>query len=210
MDVRRKQRLCYRVVLFPFACVVAVSAHVNSAVVRFVFVEEVMITVQTEKADDISAVRRVNELAFGRADEAALVDRLRLATQPQISLVAVENGQVVGHIFFSPVSIDSADSAFGAMGLAPMAVLPERQNQGIGSLLVREGLEECRRLGCDAVVVLGHPDYYPRFGFVPASQKNLNCEYPVPDEAFMIIELKPDVLSGQHGLVKYHPEFNEV
>ena len=169
-----------------------------------------MITVRTEKTDDISAVRRVNELAFGRTDEAALVDRLRLATEPQISLVAVENGQVVGHIFFSPVSIESAGSDFQAMGLAPMAVLPERQNQGVGFLLVREGLAECQRLGCDAVVVLGHPEYYPRFGFVPANQKGLRCEYPVPDEAFMAIELKPNVLSGQQGLVKYHSDFNEV
>lgn len=169
-----------------------------------------MINVRTEKTEDISAVRRVNKLAFGRADEAVLVDRLRLAAQPQISLVAVENGQVVGHIFFSPVFVESAGSDFAAMGLAPMAVLPERQNQGIGSLLVREGLKECQRLGCDAVVVLGHPEYYPRFGFVPASRKGVRCEYPVPDEAFMLIELTPDALSGQHGLVKYRPEFGEV
>ena len=169
-----------------------------------------MITVRTEKAEDIPAVRRINELAFSRADEAALVDALRAAAQPHVSLVAVENGQIVGHIFFSPVSIESETSDFAAMGLAPMAVLPERQNQGIGSLLVREGLKECRHLGCDAVVVLGHPQYYPRFEFVPASQKGLNCEYPVPDEVFMVIELKPNALSGRQGLVKYRPEFNEV
>jgi putative acetyltransferase len=169
-----------------------------------------MITVRTEKAEDIPAVRRVNEIAFGRADEAALVDVLREVAHWHVSLVGVENGQIVGHIFFSPVSIESEASDFAAMGLAPMAVLPERQNQGIGSLLVREGLEECRHLGCNAVVVLGHPQYYPRFGFVPASQKGLNCEYPVPDDVFMVIELKPDALSGRQGLVKYRPEFNEV
>lgn len=186
------------------------SPRVISYDVRFVFVEKVMIKVRTEKTDDIAAVYRVNELAFGRADEAILVDRLRLVAQPQISLVAVDDGQVVGHIFFSPVSVESAATDLAAMGLAPMAVLPERQNQGIGSLLVREGLKKCQHLGCNAVVVLGHPEYYPRFGFVPSSQKGLRCEYPVPDEAFMAIELTTDALSGQHGLVKYRPEFGEV
>ncbi len=142
-------------------------------------------------------------------DEAALVDRLRAAAKPQISLVAVENDQIIGHIFFSPVSIEPELSGFFAMGLAPMAVLPERQNQGIGSMLVLDGLEECRRIGVDAVVLVGHATYYPRFGFVPAIQKGLTCEYPVPDDVFMVIELKPDALSGLHGLIKYCPEFNE-
>jgi putative acetyltransferase len=90
-----------------------------------------------------------------------------------------------------------------------MAVLPEYQRQGIGSRLVREGLEECRRMGCDVVVVVGHPGYYPRFGFAPASRKGLRCEYPVPDEVFMVAELKPDALRGR-GLVKYRPEFGGV
>lgn len=169
-----------------------------------------MITIRTEKAGDIPAVRRVNEIAFGRGTEAALVDALRAAASPHVSLVATENEQVVGHIFFSPVSVESRTSAFAAMGLAPMAVLPKRQNQGIGSLLVLEGLNECVRFGCEAVVVLGHPQYYPRFGFVPAHQKELVCEYSVPDEAFMVIELKPNALLGQHGLVKYRPEFSKV
>ena len=93
------------------------------------------------------------------------------------------------------------------MGLAPMAVLPEYQNQGVGSLLVRNGLSECQRAGFDIVVVLGHPRYYPRFGFIPASQKGLSCEYQVPDEAFMVIELRPGALNGMSGLVKYQPEF---
>jgi putative acetyltransferase len=91
-----------------------------------------------------------------------------------------------------------------------MAVLPEYQKQGLGSQLVREGLKKCRPIGCNVVVVVGHPEYYPRFGFVPAGQKELRCEYPVPDEVFMVAELKPGALDGQRGLVKYRPEFGEV
>ena len=168
-----------------------------------------MITVRAEAAADIPAVHRVNELAFGRPGEADLVDALRAAARPYISLVAAEEGQVVGHIFFSPVTLEAEDSGGAILGLAPMAVLPEHQRLGIGSQLVRAGLEECRRTGCDAVVVLGHPEYYPRFGFVPASRKGLRCEYPVPDEVFMVTELRPHALSRQ-GLVKYRPELAGV
>jgi putative acetyltransferase len=169
-----------------------------------------VVTVRSEHSGDIAAVRRVNELAFGQPNEGALVDALRKAADPYISLVAIESGQVVGHIFFSPVSIESEDTVFEAMGLAPMAVVPEHQNQGVGSLLVREGLRECERIGCDLVVVVGHPEYYPRFGFVPANQKGLRCEYPVPPEVFMVAELKPGALIGKQGLVKYRPEFDLV
>lgn len=166
--------------------------------------------IRAESADDYAAVRRVNEQAFGRPDEAALVDALRKRVEPHISLVAVVEEQVVGHIFFSPVVIESEAQAFTAMGLAPMAVLPEFQNQGIGSALVRSGLEECRRVGHEVVVVLGHPEYYPRFGFVPAKQKGLSCEYPVPDEVFMALELTEGALAGRRGMVKYSPEFGSV
>lgn len=168
------------------------------------------VIIRAERAADHPAVRRVNELGFGHPDEAVLVDKLRAVADPQISLVAVKDEQVVGHIFFSPVSIEIGDSASLALGLAPMAVLPEYQKQGVGSQLVREGLKECQRIGCNVVVVVGHPEYYPRFGFVPAKQKELSCEYPVPDEVFMVVELKPEALEGRRGLVKYLPEFSEV
>ncbi len=168
-----------------------------------------MITIRAETAEDIPEVRRVNELAFGQPNEAALVDRLRAAAPTYISLVAVKDGQVVGHIFFSPVTMEAEDSAAAILGLAPMAVLPGYQKQGIGSQLVREGLRECGRIGCGAVVVLGHPEYYPRFGFVPASQKGLRCEYEVPDDVFMVTELKPGALS-RRGLLRYRPEFGDI
>src|SRR5438132_3160971 len=165
-----------------------------------------MIVIRAETIQDRDSVRSVNQLAFGRLNEADLVDALREKTRPYISLVATLDGEVVGHIFFSPVSIESGDESFTAMGLAPMAVLPTHQNQGIGSKLVREGLRESQLLGYDAVVVLGHPNYYPRFGFVPASLKGLRSEYNVADEVFMVAELKPGALAGRNGLVKYHPE----
>ena len=169
-----------------------------------------MTIVRSETAEDYPAVRQVNELAFGRPNEAVLVDKLRAVAEPQISLVAVKDGQVVGHIFFSPVSIEISDSASLVLGLGPLAILPEYQQQGLGSQLVREGLKECQRIGCNVVVLIGHPEYYPRFGFVPAKQKELACEYPVPDEVFMLAELKPEAINGRRGLVKYRPEFSDV
>jgi putative acetyltransferase len=168
-----------------------------------------MASVRLETPDDWRAVREVNELAFGQPTEADLVDALRQAVRPFISLVATENNTVVGHISFSPITI-GADPVPAGMGLAPMAVVPERQNCGIGSQLVRAGLEECRRHGCDLIVVVGHPTYYPRFGFEPASRKGLTCEYPVPDEVFMVLELTPGAGRERAGLVRYHPAFAEV
>ncbi len=168
------------------------------------------ILIRAEKEEDRASVGHVNELAFGRQNEADLVDALREKARPYISLGATSDGEVVGHIFFSPVSIESGDDSFTAMGLAPMAVLPAYQNRGIGSQLVWEGLRESLQLGYDIVVVLGHPDYYPRFGFTPAGLKGLRSEYDVPDEVFMVTELRPGALAGCSGLVKYHSEFSKV
>jgi putative acetyltransferase len=169
-----------------------------------------MTVVRAETPSDRAAVREVNERAFGRAAEADLVDALREHARPHVSLVAESGGRVVGHIFFSPVSIESGAETSEAIALAPMAVLPEFQGRGVGSELVRRGLEECRRLGRQVVFVLGHPEYYPRFGFAPAAARGLRSEYPVPDEVFMLLELRPDALRGRTGLVKYHPDFGTV
>ena len=163
--------------------------------------------IRAEREEDHSQVRRVVELAFGQPEEADLVEALRRDARPYISLVAVVGSEIAGHIFFSPVTIHSEDSAFEAVGLAPLSVLPEYQNKGIGSALTRQGLEECRRAGRNIVVVLGHPKYYPRFGFYPASLKGITCEYDVPDEHFMVAELSEGALAGRRGLVKYHPAF---
>jgi len=163
--------------------------------------------IRTENLEDAEAVRKVNIAAFGRENEANLVDRLR-GIASTFSLVAVTSNRVVGHLFFSPVVVEGkCSSNLLILGLAPVAVLPNYQRQGIGSLLIREGLKECGRSGFHAVVVLGYPDFYPRFGFVPASSKSLGCEYDVPDEAFMVLELESGALQDCSGTVKYRSEF---
>jgi putative acetyltransferase len=163
--------------------------------------------IRAETAADEPGVRRVNELAFGRASEADLVDALRRALPSAISLVAVEEFDVVGHVFFSPVTVESAHGAFDALALGPLAVLPDRQNEGIGAALVRAGLEECLRRGERVVFVLGHPRYYPRFGFRPSKPLGIDCEYDVPADVFMVAELEPGALAGRRGTVRYRPEF---
>lgn len=171
-----------------------------------------MVTVRPERAKDYEAIHEVNKLAFGGEEEALLIQRLRKSTSflPELSLVAVKSGRVVGHILFSPIIIETQSEAVPALSLAPMAVLPEFQNQGIGSELVRQGLRESKRLGHDIVVVVGHPGYYPRFGFTPARAKGLEAPFSVPDEAFMVLELSPGALKGKKGTLKYPPAFDEV
>ncbi|MEG4857370.1 N-acetyltransferase [Microcoleus sp. K1-B6] len=164
--------------------------------------------IRTEKPEDVEAVRNINVAAFGRENEANLVDRLR-GIASTFSFVAVQSDRIVGHIFFSPVVVEGKCSRnLSILGLAPVAVLPNYQRQGIGTLLIREGLKECARSGFQAVVVLGHPDFYPRFGFIPASRKSLKCEYDVPDEAFMVLELESGALQDCSGTVKYRSEFS--
>jgi putative acetyltransferase len=169
-----------------------------------------MLIVRNEKPEDIAAIHEVNEKAFGQPAEANLVDALRANGKVTLSLVAVQDDRVVGHILFSPVTIESEKESLAAVGLAPMSVLPEFQNQGIGSRLVRAGLDECRKALHDSVVVLGHPEFYPRFGFTPASRHGIKSEYDVRDEVFMIMELREGALAGRSGIVKYQPEFNDV
>jgi len=165
--------------------------------------------IREERPDDRDAIRAVNEAAFGTPAEADLVDALREQARPFISLVAEQNGQVVGHIAFSPLALPGR-GGLRVMALAPMSVQPRRQRGGVGSALVRAGLEACQQLGIGAVVVLGHPAYYPRFGFAPASGFGIRSDYPAPDEAFMLLELVPGYLDGVSGTVKYHPAFDSV
>jgi putative acetyltransferase len=168
-----------------------------------------VLEIRTERPDDARAIRDVNERAFGGPAEAVLVDKLRAANKAVVSLVAQHGDQVVGHILFSPVTVAHAPESFRGAGLAPMSVLPEYQNQGIGSRLVREGLVACRAAGFDIVVVLGHVSFYPRFGFVPAARRGLENEYDASD-AFMVLELRDGALNSISGLVKYAAEFAEA
>lgn len=171
-----------------------------------------MLEIRQQLPGDDPDVNKVNALAFEREAEAQLVEALRADPDsiPELSLVAVLDGEIVGHILFSPIRIETAEGSIPAISLAPMAVLPEYQNQGIGSALVRWGLETCRNLEHRIVIVLGHPDFYPRFGFSAALAKALECPYGDVAEAWMAIELEQGALSGVSGVVRYPPAFEGV
>ena len=169
-----------------------------------------MTDVRREKVGDEPAIRHVNERAFGAAEEANLVDALRKKDAFVLSMVAADNGQVVAHILFTETILAETTSPVRVLGLGPMAVLPSHQRRGIGSQMLQAALNECRQLDYDAVVVVGHPEYYPKFGFVPAKLRGLRCEFDVPDEAFMVLELRENALAGRTGLVKYQPEFRDA
>jgi putative acetyltransferase len=169
-----------------------------------------VITIRAEGPEDASAVRHLNELAFGQPAEADLVDKLRAGCADALSLVAVAD-DVVGHILFSPVVVEYGSRRITGMGLAPMAVLPDRQRQGIGSQLVHRGVDILRGRGCPFVVVVGHPEYYPRFGFEPASARALVSQWEgMPDAAFMVLILDEHVMAGVSGVARYRDEFDEV
>jgi putative acetyltransferase len=168
-----------------------------------------VIEIRNERPEDVGAVGHVLEAAFGCSDEADIVDRLREANKAVISLVAECDGQLVGHIMFSPVTIDPAQAGFNGIGLAPVAVLPEFQKRCIGSHLVCEGLERCRDAGYEIAVVLGDHTFYERFGFSRAGDYGLGNEYGV-DEDFMVLELSEGALAQASGTVKYQPEFKEA
>ena len=170
------------------------------------------IILRKEAPEDSSAIREVNLLAFKGPGEAQVVDLLRASCDPYVSIVAEVHGRVAGHILFTPVKLIADDGVMvNGMGLAPLAVHPDFQGQGIGSILCEAGLVEMADRGTPFVVVLGHPDYYPRFGFDPASSHNLRCSYEdVPPEAFMVRVFQPQALQGLSGVVYYRPEFDEV
>lgn len=179
------------------------------------------VQVRPECPGDAAAIRRVNELAFEGTAEADLVDALRSAGAITLSMVAAAGGEakdgeattggeVIAHALFSPVTIDTDCGAVPALGLGPVAVQPDLQSRGVGTMLIDVCLEQLRAAGHSAVVVVGHPAYYPRFGFLPASRWGLKWEMDVPDEAFMALELCPGALAGIRGVVRYRPEFTGV
>jgi putative acetyltransferase len=162
--------------------------------------------IRSEEEKDWAGVYAVNAAAFETPLEANLVNALRQQAQSLISLVAENDGTIVGHILFSPVSL-TGYAGVKIMGLGPMAVAPNHQRKGIGSALVRAGVDRCKQLGCGAIVVLGRPEYYPRFGFLTSSRFGIGSEYDVPEEVFMVMELQPDYLRGRAGTIRYHAAF---
>ena len=159
-----------------------------------------------EKLEDVAEIHAVNQAAFPTEAEANLVDALRDSGRLLISLVAEDGGQIIGHIGFSPVTMSLATGISSGIGLAPLAVVPARQRQGIGSQLIHKGLDACRKAGFAYAVVLGDPGYYNRFGFVRASDYGLGNEYGVIDE-FMVLAIQPNGIPTNRGVVRYASEF---
>ena len=165
-----------------------------------------MIEIREETADDVAAIRDVNRRAFGQDQEGSIVDALRMNDAALLSLVATLDDRVVGHIMYSPATIGDVTGA----ALGPMAVLPEHQRLGIGSKLVAAGDQKLKAAGCPFIIVLGHPTFYPRFGYRPASTHAITCAWDVPDEVFMLLILDPSRMRGVSGLANYRPEFSTV
>jgi putative acetyltransferase len=168
--------------------------------------------IREEIPQDYEAVYHIHELAFRQANEAKLVNALRKSTAfiPALSLVAISSQAISGHILFTNIRIKNGDSVHESLALAPVSVHPGYQRQGIGSALIRAGLQKAGDLGYDSVIVLGHEHYYPKFGFLPAAGWRINAPFEVPSNAFMALELKPGGLSGVSGTVEYAQEFDMV
>lgn len=164
-----------------------------------------MVEIRQEQSDDIAAIRDLNRRAFGQEHEGKIVDALRANGGAQLSLVAVDQGRVVGHILYSPLQIGQVEGS----ALGPMSVDPDVQRQGIGTELVEVGNARLRERGCPFVVVVGHPAFYPRFGFRPARPLGITCEWEVPDDVFMILVLDQIAMSGLTGKAAYRPEFSD-
>lgn len=169
------------------------------------------VRIRREQKDDAEEIRLVHDRAFGQPEEGRIVEKLRHSCSDLLSLVAIAENRIVGHILFSPATIDGPHGVIQGMGLAPMAVLPEYQRQGIGTKLIHSAITLLKDSSCPFIIVLGHEEYYPRFGFSPASNHGLKCQWEgVPDNAFMALMLDKSVMDGISGVVKYRDEFNEV
>lgn len=170
------------------------------------------INLRPEQSDDYEGITRVNDLSFQRKAEGKLVEELRKLKDfdPGLSIVAESGNEIIGHILFTPVTIENNGQVYQSLTLAPMAVLPEYQKRSIGKLLVIYGLQMAKDAGHESVFVLGHPSYYPKLGFKKASNWNIKSPFPAPDEAFMAIELVKGNLDHVEGKVVFPPAFDEV
>ena len=173
------------------------------------------ISIRQETPKDYAWVIELTEKAFETMEfsdhnEGKLVENLRKSEKfiSDLSLVAEINGKVVGHILFTPLVIDKCQQQFQSLVLGPVSVLPEFQKQGIGGQLIRAGHQKAKELGFQSVILIGHPEYYPRFGYKPASTWEIKTQIPLPsDDVFMAVELTENALSGVSGMVIFPPEF---
>ncbi|MCA9717563.1 MAG: N-acetyltransferase [Myxococcales bacterium] len=167
------------------------------------------IDIRAEQPGDLVAIREVHRLAFAGDAEPRLVDALRSAGLTVVSLVALASTRVIGHVLFSELECHATRGHPRAASLAPVGVAPEHQRRGVGGALIRRGLELCRARGVDVVVVLGHPEYYPRFGFSAAAARGLESPYS-GSEAFMALPLTPAFLAGERAALRYPDAFSAV
>lgn len=167
--------------------------------------------IRQEQKSDHKKVYEINKMAFNQENESMLIEKIRAGDSfvPELSLVAELEGEIVGHILFSKIKM-VGEAEYESLALGPMAVVPKHQKQGIGGKLIINGLEIAKKLGFQSVIVVGHKDYYPRFGFEKASLWGIKCPFEVPDEAFMAIELVENSLKNKAGTVQYPKEFMEV
>ncbi|WP_372752026.1 GNAT family N-acetyltransferase [Labilibaculum sp.] len=170
------------------------------------------ITIRPENKNDYKNISLINDMAFGQENEGLFVEKIRSNKkfQSNLSLVACMGNEIVGHILFFPIEIISETNQFETLALAPMSVIPELQELGIGSQLVEKGLAKAKKMGYTSVIVLGHAKFYTKFGFTPASQFNISSSFKVPDENFMALELKKEALQKLSGCVSYPKEFDEL
>jgi len=170
------------------------------------------IIIRQELKEDLARIKEINDLSFEQEDESKLVDKLRQKDQfiPELSLVAETDETVAGHIFFYPVKISSPNQKHTTLSLGPMSVLPQHQKKGIGRKLIKEGLKRAKDLEFRSVIVVGHPEYYPKFGFTKASRWSIKVPFEVPDEVFMALEIVEGELKDKPGIIEYPAEFMEV
>jgi putative acetyltransferase len=169
-----------------------------------------MSIIRREQPQNIPEIHQVHIRAFGRQQEASIVDELRKNCNSILSLVAFTDGKVIGHILLSPVVIEGKHGKLVGTGLAPHAVLPEYQRKGIGTQLIQTAISRIKEGGCPYIIVIGHPEYYARFGFEQAGRIGICCERKVPDESFMILILDKKAMNGITGVTRYRHEWAEA
>ncbi|MBP2029492.1 putative N-acetyltransferase YhbS [Methanohalophilus levihalophilus] len=168
--------------------------------------------IRSESSSDYVGISKLNDEAFGRPNESKLVADLRKnpGFVSDLSFVAEQDGQIVGHVLFFPITISTPTGSVQSLSIAPLSVLPPCQGQGVGSVLIRAGIDEAEELGYTSVIVVGPSEYYSMFGFEPAGKWNLRCPYDVPDEAFMGLELVENSLDIGGGVVEFPPEYDDA